>query len=355
MLAAARHHPQGNESAGAQNATALTAYADANYAVDAYGEAFRQQRILQEKQLAQKEQDEQEKGKTMTTTTNVLMGMKSSSLYYLDTDCDQGSIPSTINAAVANYTIPSAEAPQKATGGVVQDSYEYIDGREPELPPGGGKGGGGGREALQDFYQHAGGRDPEPPPPVSSEKGKSVVTEEEQLKANRGKVVANEQLPKYANPSEASLPQLDEQNVTTTTTTTKKKKKTAAVNNESENSDGGGTEEDEEENSEYHGGIRDSDDEEPMTNQGRVGSEFWDKYYWNEKFQTVLERPTTTSEESRQRTNDIHDLARLYDLHACRDGRKETCQPFSSPLPLPTCAGLWKRRCPWSSKLYARS
>ena len=45
---------------------------------------------------------------------------------------------------------------------------------------------------------------------------------------------------------------------------------------------------------------------------GRVGGEFWAKYYWNEKFQTVLERPTTTPEEAKQRSSDIHGLARLY-------------------------------------------
>jgi hypothetical protein len=96
---------------------------------------------------------------------------------------------------------------------------------------------------------------------------------------------------------------------TSTTPTSTKQAKTGQSDDDS-GSDSDDGESDEDDYMDEDSGERGLPAQAKM---GRVGGEFWAKYYWNEKFQTVLERPTTTPEEAKQRSSDIHGLARLYD------------------------------------------
>lgn len=292
---------------GAKDAGSV--YADADYAVDAYGPRFND---LQEKMLKMKITNDAAAGyysggQAGGTTTNV--EAPSSSFYYMAND-DEGSINQKDGKAEMKHYYATkdgyaASSPYDSAsfsgGGDAGDIYTYAEGKADVKAAtvasssatamkrvmkasddsmyvivGNGAGAGAGSHASEaDYYEIV---------------GKYAPTRERDELVDANKAAAAKRL--EAKAKQSSKAELSDEDA------------------DSDSGDDGESDEGDDFMDEDHeDGSRGAP---TQTGMGRVGGEFWAKYYWNEKFQTVLERPTTTPEEAKQRSSDIHSLARLF-------------------------------------------
>lgn len=291
---------------GAKDAGSV--YADADYAVDAYGPRFND---LQEKMLKMKITNNAAgyySGSQAGDTTNV---EASSSFYYMAND-DEGNINQKDGKAEMKHYYATkdgyaASSPYDSAtfegGGDAGDIYTYAEGKADVkaaavassssatamkrvmkasddsmyvvVGNGGGGGGAGSHASEGDYYEIV---------------GKYAPTRERDERVATNKAAAAKKLETKA---KAELSDEDD----------------ADSDSGAGSDDGESDEGDDFMDEDHEDGSRGAPTQAGM---GRVGGEFWAKYYWNEKFQTVLERPTTTPEEAKQRSSDIHGLARLF-------------------------------------------